>query len=629
MAESMRTSQKVVFILNHHEDVDEYQKIANSIGGVHVIVAATPDICWELEKREISYLGIEKFYDLKGLYPLGMRNYDIIENLCSEIDPAFQKTIPLLKKYGFKPAMDNFRYLKILLDGLSLRIHIIQSIIEKEKPDEIITFTSDLEFQISNMNPFPFDSGENLYSLVLKCDGWGHQFRHRDIKKHVFIDKSLNKQERFWVRFLRILKHYPVIYIPLLIGKRDGIINGLKIIFFQIRDIFLGARALFLIDGPSWSSMIFDLYRSGYYVVYLLETHEVISTEHFIDKKVNENLMSVIRPICHYGNIDFSHIFIERSNTVFKAYLGLIHNVIENLEKGCIKYHPVALLTGEKAAFIEHIYAHISHSHNVPVIGWQFGDSPSYAPLMLYNDLMNSNIYLSYGPGIQKMLREAPHNHFDCRIESVGSLILEQLYMKNISKNSQKKIVYVTTAYQYYQLHVSDFHIHDNVLWSYQKQILKILGNSQIPTTFKLFPSRAKRPLFFEFIKDNHYDNITIIQHERTFMDLLKDTDIVICDYTSTPLIEAIAAHKIVFVLLSSPLLREEALVLLKKRVYLSTDIEEFINMISDYLNGKPVNQNPDIENTEYLEMFGVHKLDGCVAQRALAIMNKEINLCS
>ncbi len=627
MSDPAQTNQKMVFILDHPEDIDEYQKIGSSIGGYHVLIAATPEVCWELEKRGLSYRGIEEFYDSDALCSIGMKNYKIVENLCSEIDSTLQESIPLLKRNEFKPAMDNFGYLKILLDGLTLRIHIIQSIIRDEKPDEIITFNSDTEFQISDIRNFPFDSSENLYSLVLKSDGWTPKITRILWETPVSIDKSEGIKDRFLEQCFGILRRYPSLFFLLLGMKRFAFtfkVEPLKACYFNMRNSLCGEKALFLIHGPSWNySMIVELIRSGYNIIYLPEKTECISTESPIDQKLRGKLVAIIHPCCLNQSIDFSHIFIERFFHILETYLRCVPEIMKNIEQQITRYHPVAFLMGEKAAFIEHIYAHIAHSHHIPVIGWQFGEAPIYLPMQVYNDLMNADAYLSYGPGYQVLLHEAPHNHFNCRIESVGSLILEELHMKKSGYSRLNKIVYVTTWYLKNAFHVSDIHPHDNVLWSYQKQILNVLGESQISTIFKLSPNQYA-PQILEYIKNNQFDNITLINNERTFIDILKDTDIVICDYSSTPLIEAIAAHKTVFVLLNSPLVRKEARDLLEKRVYISEDIAEFIILISDYLNGRPVNQNPDLENTEYLEMFGVHKIDGKVAQRALKILERE-----
>ena len=75
---------------------------------------------------------------------------------------------------------------------------------------------------------------------------------------------------------------------------------------------------------------------------------------------------------------------------------------------------------------------------------------------------------------------------------------------------------------------------------------------------------------------------------------------------------------------MDSPYLRDEALNLLKKRVYWSDNINTFVRIIADFLEGKPPDQKPDINNTEYLEMFGLSKLDGKVAERALGILEAE-----
>jgi hypothetical protein len=628
MNEPLPPVKKTVFILEHPEDVREYRNICRSIGGTQVLVATTPDACWELEKQHIPYQSIETYYDPHKIYTQGMENYQKVDHLCSDIDAMLWEIFPSLKKIGFLPAKDNFYYVKILYDNLSLRIHLLQTIIFQEKPCRIITFSSSTEGQstTTESQDLPFVFEDNVYTIVARMDGWECQTRQ------VIRSTGSGKKEIAPSYFpvprsaKNFLKRHPGLFIPLFSLKNYGFRKTLQMIFYQLRNSCRSNNSLFLLrQEPSWSSIIFRLYQEGFQIFFLPEKEDIHRTGMILRKDLDEKISDCLLPYATIQNIDISDILIDRFHAIIQNYLEYIPILSGITETLIRKHQPVAFLCSEKATFDEHLSAHIAQSNNIPVIAWQHGDGPFYPPMQVYVEIMNSDIHLSYGPGHQKMLQKAPDNHFNCQIESVGSSILENLYATGSESGNRRKILYVTTGLYYNKLYVNSFPVNDNTQWKNQKEILRVLGTSGIPTIFKLNPDNYENRFMHEYINKNQFNTITPVRHEKPFLELLCDADVVICDYPSTPVIESIAAKKTVFVLLSAPYLRDEALTLLKKRVYWSDTIEGFTRMIADYLENRPLDQSPDIHNTEYLEMYGTDKLDGNVAGRALEILKREI----
>ena len=626
MSETLNLEYKSIIMLEHQEDVFQYLEVKKTIPGSHIIIATIPDVCWELEKRNIAYIGIEKYYNSDIIYTLGIKNYETVEAICSKIDSALQKMVPELKKYSFKPAFDNFYYLKILYDNLTLRITILQSIIECEKPDEIIAFST--ERRPAGFQSLPFAINESIYSILLSIKNWNAQIKILP-KKQKKQNELINIQDLAIEPCLRINTPFRFIYSSLIKVKNflsNSDFNLLEFLYSKIIEAIFNKKTLFLFRAdPSWSAMIDLLCLHGYQLVNLSESTESSQSESRFDIIINKQIFETIKEFCIHCNIDFSQIFEDRCFQALEEYLHLAGKIIQNVEWNINKYKPLAFLSSEKATYIEHMYAHIAQSRNIPVIAWQHGDGPFYPPMQIFVEIRDTDIHMSYGPGHQEMLNVAPHNHFSTRIESVGSLILENIYLKKSENTGKNRILYVTTQFYYNNYYINNYPVPDNSLWNYQKAILNLLGTSQIPTIFKLMPQKYETPLFSEYIKENEFNNISVVHFEKSFVDLLKDADIVICDYPSTPVIEAIAAKKTIFVLLSSPHLRQESLDLLKKRVFWCENVEDFVTMISNYLNGTSLDQNPSIENYEYFELFGVDKLDGNVSKRALEILEHKI----
>jgi hypothetical protein len=205
---------------------------------------------------------------------------------------------------------------------------------------------------------------------------------------------------------------------------------------------------------------------------------------------------------------------------------------------------------------------------------------------------------------------------------AVGSCELETMAVGKRPQPGNGVILYVTTGYYSNRLYVSyEEPFHDNLLWETQKAIIDALGNRG-DTVLKLNPGATCVEHFHEFIGARGYDRIQVIPGERTLPELLGEADTVIIDFPHTSLLQAIAAGKTIFVLTRHTLLSEEAMALLRKRAYCTGDLREFTGMIQAHLEGGPVPGNPDRENTEFLERYGVYRLDGGVAGRAVGVID-------
>jgi hypothetical protein len=618
--------KKTIIFFEHPRDIAVYLERKQAISGIHILLATIPEVSWELEIRGIPFTGIELFYNPDHIYSKGMDNYAITETLCSSIDAAFQERNPLIKKYGFHPARDNFYFLKMLFDNLTLRIQMVQAVIASENPDRVIIFRNGLESRDMAFQDFPFQNDERLFSLILKNGKWG--FHLTELTYSPDGGVSLPQRKISGVsnsHIVKKLKQYPLLFLSLHTAKNHGITTAVAVFLLHCVNPVIRKKTLFLLRGdPSWLSIIPELYKSGYHIKFLPEKKELISEGRVFDDDLHKKVVNLLQQHCTCLSVDFHAIVESRLLPLLRAYCNSLPQIVKKIEERILHEKPSAFLCSEKASFIEHLFAHLAQYHSIPVIAWQNGDGPFYPPMQIFVEIMDSDIHLSYGPHHQKMLQKAPQNHFNCRIESTGSLMLEQMYKKNQPAIKRRRILYVTTGYSYNRLYVNCYPHHDNTLWAHQKKILRVLGRQKHPVCLKLAPDRQNTGFISDYIRREGLNSISIIQNERTFLDLLTYADTVICDYASTPVIESIANHKTVFVLLDNPFLQESAVALLKKRVYWSDNIEEFTTMISLFLAGKPINQKPDINNIEYLEQCGIHKYDGKVAERVLTIIDKK-----
>jgi hypothetical protein len=220
------------------------------------------------------------------------------------------------------------------------------------------------------------------------------------------------------------------------------------------------------------------------------------------------------------------------------------------------------------------------------------------------------------------MYRTLAETAFSCKLVSTGSYELEDLFLHRRESPGERTVLYATTSYYQNNLYISGPSVFQDIpFWRTQQDILRVIGDLGIKCTFKLHPGSPEDLHIREFVEREGFRHIRILKGEKTFTRLLGSAEMVILDFPSTTLLQAIAAGKTVFVLISHYTLTDEAARLLGKRAYVGRNPDEFTGMIRSFFTGQRMTQHPDRTNTEFLERYGVHRLDGLVARRALDVL--------
>jgi hypothetical protein len=381
---------------------------------------------------------------------------------------------------------------------------------------------------------------------------------------------------------------------------------------------------LFLVgSGYSWEYAALKLVEHGYD----LETVAGICVPD--DEKIlqrREDLDTCVsRTKLNYQRIDFSPVFIAKLDPIIQRSVLSTGPLSKKFDLVIRKRKPHAIITATHTTACENLLCRIASHHNIPVITWQHGSQGfANAPMVYYEELMNTHVYLCFGRGVKEMFEQDPFNHFDSRIVEVGSYELENLDKKmQVPPSKSKTVLYATNNYYTNISYISpETLLHDIDFWATQKKIIRVLGENKTESILKLHPTQYPEQHFTGFVSANRYSTIKIVKDQTKFSALLDNSDIVIIDFPSTVLLQAIAAKKVVFVLLKHQKLSGLATDLLKKRAYCSDDIDEFSAMIEKYLHNQPLDQHPDISNTEFLSAFGVHRPDGHVVSRAIDVLD-------
>lgn len=611
---------KIVVLVETAEDIVAYQNFAQQAKGKIIVIATTPQASWDLESKNIPFKPIDKYHNEERIYNAGIENYEPLFQFCQSIDRKITDQNGMIKKNGLCPASDNFPVIKILYDALLIRTIILYEIIDQEKPELIVTFgLNGRNDQFQNNSLLPFTDEENIYHYLLELNGWPCKTLHLERCGQKSIGQHFNNGNNSLKRRvqLKIPKRFYFFIIP-----GEGLIENAITLYYVIKNRINNNKTLLLIGyAYDWNYMIPILLRKGYRIWPVSHPSCEIQEDFELGPSIiSDNLVT---ELCCWNHVNFSPIFKRIFSRYVRNSISYASILSESWERIFSKIKPVAVLTGPRLSFTPNVPLHIAQFHNVPVLSWQHGAAgPHKAPILLFEELMNSDIHLCWGTGVLEWIKNDPQNYFKTQSVAVGSYDLEKMYFARDSPPRNFNVLYVTPSYFRNNYYVSiQYQLADTSFWNSQQKIIKKLGESNKKVKIRLSPAQ-KNEHIHDFISSRGYSNLNTDIEGFTYIDLTKRADIIIIDWPSTTLLQAIALRKTVFVLLKHIKLTDDAVRMLKKRAYCSENIDEFVEMIGRYFNNEHLDQNPDINNTEFLEMYGVAKLDGHVANRAIEILD-------
>jgi hypothetical protein len=631
-------SGKKIILLEDEAQVNHCLGWLDKINGEKLIIALSPFAMYELDRHKVPYEIIEDFYDPEELYDLGIDNYPKVEKLSNFIDLYIQREFSNLKEINIKPAFFCFLNLKILYDSTTIRIFQLLKLIEVKKPDTIIAYqTKIFPLRPENVTHYLFPNNkESIYSQLLQLPGWKSKILILDAayahEKSETIKNSINIKKRIISRVLEHIARSPTLYDFSSVFKK----RGFKGLLSLMKESLKPSRnnAVFLYGGGyNWDYCRDYLKNSGLTpVIRISLTHprwlELILPE---EKESLANVWNRINK-----NKDFRDFFVYDGIDFFPILDRRLRFIVERITPSCLRvYDDVEIIIKEKRIkaiiastfnrYVGHTVAQVAHNHGIPVITWQHGSNGYFNyPMAFYNDLLNSDFHFVFGEGVVRKYISC-FKSCDAKIISIGSAALDFLQRGNGSlkiknKHMGKNILYVTSTYYRNNLYISfPPPYSDNQLWYVQKGIVSVIGaQREYDVIIKLHPSlKYREPPLRAYVKEKGFSNCRFIRNERSFRDLLTLADIIVMDTGSTTLLQALTTNKTIFLYTGHLHIDQVALELLNKRAYCFDNIKTFISKLNNFLSGKDIGK-VDHNNTEFLEYYGVYKLDHKAGMRAV-----------
>lgn len=617
---------KILVFLEHASHVD-YLPALESTGALKDVlcIATTPDTCFALDSKNLNYVPVDDFITHEEINSIGLLNFSYVETYCGIIDSHLRSRYPEFSRYSLNVGRDNFPYFKILFDEITIKTRILENIIKTESPALVLTFSKNNPATLSGNIPFQHE--DHLFDLLLSCKGWPRA--HISITGLPVMSGEIQRTNRLIlpVLKLKIRSASPVFYSVLSIYHNSGFLSALSFLYNTLKNIFRPKKTACIVSfGYNWDLVIPQLAQNQYRVVYL----DIIPPKK--EKKVPEDFhfpRDHIRKLLKTGVIDPTDLVIEYTLPKITDAVGSIAEFSEKIEKFFTQHRPCVLLYSTKNTFSDTLPVHVAETHGIPVVSWQHGASGffSFYPILRFTELSGSDVHLVWGSGVKDQIeKEFPSN--ECQIIPLGSFELQETFLKCRKETKDHSgILYVTTNHFHNTLYVGYSHrIQDIHFWNTQKKILDALGTCDVPAIFKIHPSTHNSQLFYNYLLGKKFKHIMIVRNEIRLDCLLVDASIVIIDFPSTTLLQAIAAKKTIFVLFKHITMTPRAKILLQKRAYCYEEPDDLTCDVRKYLKNEPLDQSPDPDNTEFLEHYGINTTEGMVAIRVINALDNVVS---
>jgi hypothetical protein len=592
------------------------------------IVALSPFAMYELDKRKLQHRIIEDFYGQERFYRLGIANFKKVEQLCNILDRHIFEANPLIKEKGLRPSFFGFYSLKILYDALSLRVFQLSSMFGAEKPKRVFVYaTEKYPFGLSASAPYvAFDNRESVYSRLLSLGGWGPEIEPLS-SPHQTLTEGSQAQPQLKNKLKSLVLRYPILSGFFADVKRRGLLESLKGAFGPP-----GASPILLFGGGyNWNECEEEFRKRG--IGPMIRMRDDI--EYWAEQDRNEGRGADCLLQGLSADKEFRNLFIQNNVDFFPLAEERLRFLIERTVPACLKAYSFtsemlkrrrikAMLASTFITPTVHSAATAAHNNDIPVVSWQHGNYGQFDhPIIVYNDIMEPDTHFVFGEGVAEKYKGQAKKH-KTRIIPMGSTSLDSLRDAKpkapIAKPQGKKtVLYVTTNFYQNNLYTSFYPpFSDNLFWRTQKAILDTLAKHE---DYAVIVKTYENPIYMEtplraYAKEMGFGNCRFVRDECWFTDLLPLADVIVIDFPSTTLLESLTTSKPIFVCTAHLRIDKPAERILKRRAFCYSNIERFTRTLDRYLT-TGASEKTDLDDREFLKMYGTHIDDGKSAARA------------
>lgn len=606
---SLNKTPKVVILLGNEEQYHAFLKCqAEYVEYCKVFCALRPFAIHLCERENLSYILPEDCFPEADYYQHKKVSEDKTKELISLLNLYCSKVS--FKQIGFPLEIGNYFYFLIyhVLGSLHFRTFLLSRIIDKEKPDRIISFKLkqhrlvELKKAKPGIMKFFLDESEVFYSDLLLNS------KYKNISKSIEYDrkeKVYSKKLQIKQILLTALTRFPLLQNILYLWKNN--IN-----FNLIKKISSSYKKRILILGPSYNWK------------YVLNHHKIQSIFNMsfingdtIEKSKKKTEWDIFNEWIEWKNefleFNLSSLMYDQMNMIKSTFDWMM----DSYQKTVRRVKNFDLVVSSVLPFpIQNFVAHIAKSLGKPIVFYQHGEMNLFEDSLFSeaSELLYLDYYLSFGEGVNSKYSKYIEKREGFKgPTAIGSASLDNL--KSVGQKPGKYILYATGKYLLNSTPFISSIMPDSRLYQSQKKLLSYLEKkaSTKPfqkVIFKLNNTLGASNIPFEISK------VETIHYEKSFVELIPDAKLIILDAPATTCLEVCTTKKPLFVLLNRIKWFSETEELLKRRAVIAFTPEDLIKKVDDYLNTG--NYPADLYDREFIKAYGTYLDDGKSVERAV-----------
>lgn len=578
--------------------------------GNDTVIALTPLASYELDKAGIKYNILEDYYnesefikEEEDYFRDQLAWFDKFDNFLFEIFPeAKNKGIRLATTYC---------NIKNMIDMLIIRCKVINIFINKVNPQSVTYISASWKEDLISSAEYPllFRKSQSLFSRLMPmfCKKYNIDFK-RIILKHVLnpnnldygykspIDRIKNRLKRN--KYMKNLWHlYKRLDLYHVISKSINK-QKLSLFFLDINSYIMEIMK----DAQSKGHQVF--YKRGNNIIkQSFGYHKVIKSicrnsipklEKNIDNFGLNSETDIIKWINGYCGIDITAIILPRLLYIINEFCPHFISLIDEY---------IAFYNDNKIDFVFTIhmldvdeYAAITatkYSKKTKSACLQHGDEAFVLKCFDFREYSPYHIYFTTDYEREEYIKyRIQLGNFDTKVFQYPNRFRELPKVNNLRRKQsnrvrQKTVVYVPAIYQWNNTLWNESRLPDTWYFSWHKELIKFFSSrDDFNFIWKGIPgSNETYDPVPDMINDRKYRNIKYATEP--FVRWIKKADLVLLDYPSTALYEAVVSGLPVMSLFFAPfnIIRESTLELFGKSLQPFNNFDEGIAKINDFLN--------------------------------------------
>jgi hypothetical protein len=608
---------RTIFLLEDSSAISSLLRDVKQIPGEHHCISLSPEASYAFERAGIPCKSLREYSRSAERYKIGLDNFQRIDRFTAILD---KELAFVHNNSALTPARYAVFNLKLLFDALWNVIHILKTILDEERPDQLRLYTT--HPVTSGVGKYAFSTDESIYAEVLDLQGWTVPCKIiHDTSPGSPARQMVNRKSSAVSRLISWIKGQDLVFNLGLIGKRDGAVRAAAAFFYSLASRHR-KPVLIYNSGYNWDDALAELYRAGLSPVYRVTDEDLDRAPPAILDYAEE-----ARTICsshpamrEFGailGIDVSSLFFERASRIIgNSYGESIHAY--HIARAMIHRKKIrCLLHSVRERPFGHAIVQAARDEGIPVVSWQHGGAGyCYHPVMPFIEFIGSDWHFVFGEGVAESYKTTVERlglKTSPVFVDVGSSSLDAFHRtakKSPVKPTDRPVVYITTAYlqNWYTIpHPHDPSDCDEHLWQVQRQILdlaKIHPEKQF--IMKFHSSQRNFEPVLSYIRNKGINNIKIIIAEKTVQELTGIADFVILDAISTAVLQVLTSDVPVFVYSGLSENDPGVIAQLKKRACTSDHPGEFTAYLEEYLQTRQVSGCPaEITNHDFLKLYG------------------------